>query len=74
MDSTTYAKQYTRKTICHPPQHPGFTCWAGAWMMPDDSIMISLTQATGALESRPQAPKDILDKLSWPPGHSLRYD
>ncbi|MCZ6678661.1 MAG: sialidase family protein [Candidatus Poribacteria bacterium] len=74
MDCTIYAEQYTRKTIYHSPQRPGFTCWTGAWMMPDDSMMVCFTQATGPLAGRPQAPKDILEKLSWPPHGERRYD
>ncbi len=30
-----FAEQYTRKTIYHSPQTPGYTCWVGAWIMPD---------------------------------------
>ncbi len=35
------AEQFTRKTIYHSPQTPGYTCWVGAWQMPDQSLMVS---------------------------------
>lgn len=64
-----------RTTIYHSPQTPGFTCWVGAWGMADGSIMTSFTQATGPVEGRPLAPKQIQQKLDWPPpGHSKNYD
>ena len=42
--------------------------------MPDGSIMVCFTQATGPLECRPRAPKEVLHKLSWPPNGDARYD
>ena len=50
-----FAEQYTRKTIYHSPQTPGYTCWVGAWIMPDKSFMATFKQATGPLKSRPRS-------------------
>src|SRR5438552_269398 len=61
------AERHARKTIYHSPQKPGFTSWVGAWAMPDGSLMVSFTQATGPLKDRPRAPKAVQEKLSWPP-------
>jgi len=41
------AVDFSSTVIYHSPQSPGFTCWVGAWMMPDDSVMVAFTQATG---------------------------
>jgi hypothetical protein len=49
------ADQYARKTIYHSPQTPGYTCWVGAWIMPDKSLMVTFKQATGPLEGRPRS-------------------
>lgn len=68
------AVDHTRRTIYHSPQSPGFTCWVGTWAMPDGSVMVCFTQATGPLENRPRAPKEVLKKLSWPPGGKAGYD
>ena len=57
------AEQFVRKTIYHSPQTPGYTCWVGAWQMPDKSLMVSFKQATGPLKDRPQAPHELLDRL-----------
>lgn len=46
------AENYQRKTIYHSPQKSGYTSWVGAWIMPDDSIMVSCHQATGSVEGR----------------------
>jgi hypothetical protein len=54
---------FTRKTIYHSPQKPGYTCWVGAWMMPDKSVMIGFTQATGPVKGRSQAPAELWKKL-----------
>jgi hypothetical protein len=61
------AVDHQRQTIYHSPQKPGYTCWVNAWVMPDDSVMVSFTQATGPVEGRPRAPKDVRQKLDWPP-------
>jgi hypothetical protein len=66
--------EYDRRTVYHGPQTPGFTCWTGAWVMPDDSLMISFTQATGPIEGRPRVPDEIGHKLSWPPKGHPNYD
>jgi hypothetical protein len=73
-DKRVTAVEFQRKTIYHSPQTPGFTCWTGTWLMPDGSIMVCFTQATGPLEGRPRAPKEVLHKLSWPPKGDARYD
>jgi hypothetical protein len=65
---------HARKVIYHSPQTPGYTCWAGAWTMPDRSIMVCFTQATGPVENRPRASKEVLEKLDWPPNADARYD
>ncbi len=65
---------HRRQTIYHSPQKPGFTSWVGACTMPDGSLMISFTQATGPTEGRPQAPKEIQQRLAWPPAGHPGYD
>lgn len=68
------AVDHERQTIYHSPQTPGFTSWVGAWTMPDGSLMVSFTQATGPAAGRSQAPKDVQDKLNWPPAGHPGYD
>lgn len=51
--------EYEQRAIYHSPQTPGFTSWAGAWTMPDHSLMVCFTQATGPVEGRPRAPKEV---------------
>jgi hypothetical protein len=68
------AVEHQRQTIYHSPQSPGYTCWVGAWMMPDGGAMVSFTQATGRVEGRPQAPQDVQKKLNWPPAGHPAYD
>jgi len=68
------ATEHHRRTIYHSPQKPGYTSWVGAWTMPDGDLMVSFTQATGPVEGRPQAPKDVQSKLNWPPPGSPGYD
>lgn len=68
------AVEHQRKTIYHSPQTPGFTSWVGAWTMPDGSLMVSFTQATGPVDGRPQAPPDVQRRLAWPPGGEAGYD
>jgi hypothetical protein len=53
------AEQYSRKTIYHSPQKPGYTCWSGAWEMPDHSLMATFKEVTGPAQGRPRA------KLEW---------
>ncbi|MGH7140068.1 MAG: sialidase family protein [Pirellulales bacterium] len=68
------AVEHERRTIYHSPQSPGFTCWVGAWTMPDGSLMIGFTQATGPVEGRPPAPLDVRRKLNWPHEDNPGYD
>lgn len=68
------AIDHQRQTIYHSPQSPGFTSWVGAWTMPDASLMISFTQATGPVEGRPQAPPEVRQRLAWPPEGHPGYD
>jgi hypothetical protein len=60
------AQQFSRKTIYHSPQTPGYTCWVGGWLMPDKSLMVCFTQATGPVKGRPRAPRDVWEKLGAP--------
>jgi hypothetical protein len=60
------AAEHQHRTIYHSPQTPGYTCWLFAWVMPDQSVMITFYQATGPMEGRPRAPIEIQKKLSWP--------
>ena len=71
---TFSAAEHQRQTIYHSPQKPGFTSWVGAWTMPDGSLMVSFTQATGPVEGRPQAPREVQQKLTWPPPGNPGYD
>jgi hypothetical protein len=68
------AVEFARKTIYHSPQTPGYTCWTGAWVMPDGSLMVCFTQATGPVGNRPRGPKEVLHQLTWPPNGDARYD
>lgn len=65
-EKTFEAIEYQRRTIYHSPDTPGYTCWVYAWLMPDESIMVSFFQATGPMESQSRAPDDVQRKLSWP--------
>ena len=65
---------YQRRTIYHSPQSPGFTCWTGIWSMPDQSLMLAFTQATGPLKGRAKAPPAVRQRLSWPPVGRENYD
>ncbi len=60
------AVDHNRRSIYHAPQKPGYTCWVYAWVMPDDSIMVTFYQAVGPTDGRPRAPESIQKKLSWP--------
>lgn len=62
---TVTAERFARKTIYHSPQTPGYTCWVGAWIMPDRSLMVAFDQATGPLEGRPRASKKIQEANPW---------
>lgn len=65
------AAEYQRQTVYHSPQKPGYTCWVGAWIMPDGDLMTCFTQATGPVDGRPQAPKEVMDLLSWYPKYDM---
>ncbi len=65
------AVEYQRQTIYHSPQTPGYTCWVGAWVMPDGDLMTCFTQATGPVEGRSKAPKEVMDLLSWYPQYDM---
>lgn len=66
---------FERRTIYHSPQTPGFTCWAGLWTMPDKSVMVCFTQATGPMQGwRAKAPAQVRRRLSWPPAGQEGYD
>lgn len=73
-DGSWSAADYSRRSIYHSPQHPGYTCWTSAWLAPDKSMWVCFTQATGPLTGRPKTPPDIRKKLSWPPGGIEAYD
>lgn len=66
------AVDYQRHQIYHSPQTPGYTCWSGCWVMPDSSMMVCFTQATGPIEGRSSGPPEVLRKLDWPPKNPLR--
>ena len=68
-------ENHERTTIYHSPQTPGFTSWCGLWKMPDGSVMLCFTQATGPVEGwRPKAPADVRKRLGWPPAGMEGYD
>ena len=50
-----FATHWSRKTIYRSPQKPGYTCWVGAWIMPDKSLMVTFKQAIGPVEGRPRS-------------------
>ena len=49
------AERYARKTIYHSAQKPGYTCWVGAWQMPDGSSMVTFKEVTGPVQGRPRS-------------------
>src|SRR4051794_4842107 len=68
------AAEHRRQTVYQSPQKPGFTSWVGVWTMPGGDLMVSFTQATGPAKGRPRAPKDVQQKLNWPPAGLPDYD
>ncbi len=67
--------EFSKRTIYHSPQTPGYTCWTGIWNMPDGKTMIGFAQATGPVNGRPKAPPEVRNRLVWPPpGHNESYD
>jgi hypothetical protein len=66
---------HARRTIYHSPQTPGYTCWTGIWRMPDGSVMICFTQATGPVQGwRPRAPLDVLRRMPTAQQENPAYD
>ena len=55
--------EFSKRTIYHSPQTPGYTCWVGIWNMPDGIAMMCFTQATGPQEGRPKAPPEIRERF-----------
>ena len=55
---------YSSAQVYHSPQTPGHTAFAGAWIMPDGSLMTSFAQATGPLTGRERAPRYLQKFLS----------
>jgi fibronectin type III domain protein len=47
---TIVGTNFTRTQIYHSPNTPGWTSWVGTWLMPDGSIMVGVTQATGPVQ------------------------
>lgn len=73
--TTVSVREHSRRTIYHSPQTPGYTCWAGIWTMPDASLLIAFTQATGPLEGwRQRAPQEILKRLPTAQQDTPAYD
>ncbi|MEO7300794.1 MAG: Calx-beta domain-containing protein [Verrucomicrobiota bacterium] len=56
--ATWIADNYSRQTIYHSPQTPGYTSWVGAWVMPDGSLMAMCHQPTGPIVGRTNANYD----------------
>jgi hypothetical protein len=48
---TFKAVDHMRRTIYHSPQTPGYTCWTGAWNMPDGNLMVSFTRCCWCLRT-----------------------
>lgn len=70
-DDALIAVDHQRTTIYHSAQTPGYTCWVGAWTMPKGDLMVAFTEATGPVEGRPRAPKDVMERLSWYPQYDM---
>src|SRR5213596_7375 len=68
---TFFGKEFSRRTIYHSPQKPGYTSWVGAWGMPGGDLMICFTQATGPVKGRPPAPRGLREKLAIPDGYDF---
>ena len=74
MPTEVTATDVVKTVVYHSPQTPGYTCWAGTWLMPDETLMVSFHQATGPLGDRPGAPPEVLKRLLWPPKGRPAYD
>lgn len=61
------------RVIYHSPQKPGYTAWVGAWSMPDQSLMVGFTQATGPVNpaKRERAPSALKKRLGAPPAYDF---
>lgn len=69
------AIEVERLTVYHSPQTPGYTCWAGLWVMPDGAAMVSFTEVTGSLSGwRQRAPAAILQRLPTAQQENPAYD
>jgi hypothetical protein len=71
-----HAEDCRRQVIYHSPQTPGYTAWVGAWEMPDESLMVGFTQATGPVDltRRPRASESLkatLGAQESPPGYDF---
>ena len=62
-ETSVTAIEHKRRTVYHSPQSPGFTCWTGVWAMPENSLMLAFTQATGPLKGRSKAPPMRMGRL-----------
>jgi hypothetical protein len=70
-------KDFRRDFVYHSPQYPGYTCWTGLYVMPDESVMCCFTQATGPFRGRSRAPDPVRKALDWGKGEdseTARYD
>jgi hypothetical protein len=68
-------RDYQRLTVYHSPQKPGYTCWAGLWVMPDGAPMLSFTEVTGPLTGwRQRAPAEVLRRLPTAQQEDPAYD
>ena len=64
-DLLARAAGFNRETIYRSPQRPGYTAWTGAWEMPDKSLMVAFTQATGPVDpsKRSRVPAAVLRRV-----------
>lgn len=62
-DVAFQAMDHTRKVFEPSPRSPGYTCWTGAWPMPDGSLMVASTRAMRPVTGGPKAPPDVQAKL-----------
>jgi len=68
-------RDYERIIAYHSPQTPGYTCWTGLCVMPDDSVLLCFTQVTGPLQGwRQRAPAEILRRLPTAQQEIPAYD
>jgi len=68
-------ESFERRTPYHSPQTPGYTCWSGICGLPDGSVLVSFTQATGPLQGwRQRAPQAVLDRMPTAQQENPAYD